>query len=225
MSYLLTGGSDLAAARISRFTVVTSGKFPPLPSDKASISRIVSRSTTKVSQWVSLDSVTAMMPGAAEASVYHAIGQADYVQVLCQHQDGGIVLVRQYRPVVDQWTIEFPGGLREGREEPAIVAQREVEEETGLTVTKLIPLIDIFADVGRLTNRWFGFFAIVSGKWRSAEVGIESLVVSGEEVRRLAASGGLSAPGNIALLHLAATSSEVRDTCLKLGLVLFPWVA
>jgi 8-oxo-dGTP pyrophosphatase MutT (NUDIX family) len=204
---------------------VTSGKLPPLSTDKAGKSRVASRSTTKVSQWVSLDCVTAMMPGAAEASVYHAIGQDDYVQVLCQHHDGGIVLVRQYRPVVDQWTVEFPGGLRAGKEEPAIAAQREVQEETGLTVTKLIPLIDIFADVGRLTNRWFGFFAIVSGKLRSAEVGIEPLVVSAEEVRQLAASGGLSVPGNIALMHLAAISSEVHDACLERGLVLFPWVA
>jgi 8-oxo-dGTP pyrophosphatase MutT (NUDIX family) len=174
---------------------------------------------------VSLESITAVMPGTEEPSVYHAIRQSDYIHVLCRHQDGGIVVVRQFRPVVGQWTLEFPGGLRDGDEAPATAARREVEEETGLTVTTLIPLGDTFADVGRLTNQWYGFFAIVDGTPVSTEVGIEASVLPEAEIQRLAISGGLSIPGNIALMFLAASNSEAREACLRHGLTASPWTA
>lgn len=48
-------------------------------------------------------------------------------------KDGGLVLVkRKYEPFVGDWCL--PGGFMEGREDPAESAQREVLEETGLSV-------------------------------------------------------------------------------------------
>ena len=67
--------------------------------------------------------------------------------------------MRQYRPVVEQRTIEFPGGLREDGESPETTALRELKEETGFAATELVPLIECHADVGRLSNRFFEFLA------------------------------------------------------------------
>lgn len=184
----------------------------------SSTGRRLASSTSAVSPWVRLESLTAQMPGCAEPSVYHAIGQADYIQVLCLHLEGGVVLVEQYRPVVDRQTIEFPGGLRDGDEPASSAARREVEEETGLTVLELVPLIEGFADVGRLTNQWYGFFAIVAGEPHSTEAGLQPRLVSVTEIHRLAAGGELSIPGNIALMYLAAASSAVGKACQRHGL-------
>lgn len=46
-------------------------------------------------------------------------------------QSDEFVLVRQYRPPVDAYVIEFPAGLVDGNEAPYATALRELKEETG----------------------------------------------------------------------------------------------
>ena len=195
-----------------------------MPKDETVEPVLVQRSTTQISPWVSLDSVTTTLPGATEPSVYHGIRQADYIQVLCQHENGSVVLVRQFRPIVEQWTLEFPGGLRDGDEPPSAAARREVEEETGLSVIELISLVETFADVGRLTNRCYGFFAIVGGRPASLEAGVDPRLVSGADIRQRAAAGDLSVPGHTALLYLAAINAEVKAACSQHGVTFAPWM-
>ncbi|MCR5267870.1 MAG: NUDIX hydrolase [Lachnospiraceae bacterium] len=46
--------------------------------------------------------------------------------------DGRIIMVRQYRNAIDQYTLEIPAGGLNGADEPTkIAAHRELEEETG----------------------------------------------------------------------------------------------
>jgi ADP-ribose pyrophosphatase len=190
-----------------------------LPNDSAtSQTRTVERSSTPISPWVNLEAISAIMPGGTEPVTYHAIGQADYVQVLCLHENGSIVLVRQYRPVVDCWTLEFPAGLRDRDEPPAETARREVQEETGLRVLQIVSLLDCFADIGRLTNRFYGFAAVVRGEFQQTEPGVEALFVTGPELRRLAAGGQLAHPGNLGLLYLAADNPELQAICAQHGI-------
>jgi len=184
---------------------------------------IISRDVTPVSPWVALETVT-VRDSAGAQQTFHAIKQADYVQVLCLHEGGQLVLVRQFRPILEVVTLEFPGGLRDGNDDPALSARREVEEETGLEVVELIPLIDAFADVGRLTNRCYGFFALVRGELKQREPEVEPLLVSGQEVRRLAAAGELGVPTQLGLLYLAAVNAGVRKICAALGFGKPPWM-
>jgi ADP-ribose pyrophosphatase len=44
---------------------------------------------------------------------------------------GRLVLIRQYRPPLDAYVIEFPAGLIDAGETPVAAAQRELAEETG----------------------------------------------------------------------------------------------
>jgi len=164
------------------------------------------------------------MPGSNEPATYHALGQADYVQVLCLHENGSVVLVKQYRPVVDEWTLEFPGGLRDGEEPATETARREIEEETGLSVLQLFGLVNCFADVGRLTNRFHGFAAIVSGEFHQTEAGVEAMFIGGKDLSHLAATGQLAIPGNLGLLYLASGHPEFRAACAGLGIGEPPWM-
>lgn len=56
-------------------------------------------------------------------------GAAAVVPVM---DDGRILMVRQYRNAIDQYTLEIPAGGRNGADEPTrVCAYRELEEETG----------------------------------------------------------------------------------------------
>src|SRR4051812_20041773 len=121
--------------------------------------QIISRDRMELSPWVTLETVS-VARNASTIDKFHAFQQADYVHVFTMTVKGTFVLVQQYRPVVGRWTIEFPGGLRDPGENPEVTARRELKEETGCNVVEMVPLIKGDADVGRLCNKLFGFFAL-----------------------------------------------------------------
>lgn len=62
-------------------------------------------------------------------------------------QDGNILMVRQYRNAIDQYTLEIPaGGLNQG-EDNLTCAIRECEEETGYKAGEVQHLIDVYTTV------------------------------------------------------------------------------
>jgi ADP-sugar pyrophosphatase/8-oxo-dGDP phosphatase len=50
-------------------------------------------------------------------------------------QEDCLILVKQYRPPVKSFTLEFPAGLIDVGETPEQAAVRELKEETGYTIT------------------------------------------------------------------------------------------
>jgi ADP-ribose pyrophosphatase len=62
-----------------------------------------------------------------------------------------LLLIRQYRPPVDSYVIEFPAGLIDPGESPETTAQRELMEETGYS-GKLIKLYEQSFNSPGLTN-------------------------------------------------------------------------
>jgi len=187
--------------------------------------RVVSRDLAVLSPWVTLETISvAALRSDSSTDVYHALRQPDYVNVLVMTPAGGIVLVRQFRPVIGEWTLELPGGLREADESPDETVRREVREETGFVPTRVVPLVTGFADVGRLTNRFFGFFALAERGSSAAERGITTIVATGDELRAHAASGRLASQNQMGLLYLAAIHPQVREVCRDCGLPGVPWL-
>jgi len=61
---------------------------------------------------------------------------------------GGIVLVRQYRYVVNQWLWELPAGTLEAGELPEAAALRECHEEVGQVAARAERLLSLYPSPG-----------------------------------------------------------------------------
>ncbi len=62
---------------------------------------------------------------------FTVIAAPDWVNVIALTPDGLLVLVRQFRYGVDDFSLEIPGGVIEAGEDPVEAGVRELREETG----------------------------------------------------------------------------------------------
>ena len=69
------------------------------------------------------------------------VRQRGSVAALPVHEDGRVVLIRQYRYAVDEQVWEVPAGRLDPPETPEEGARRELEEEVGLRPGSLEPLL------------------------------------------------------------------------------------
>lgn len=64
------------------------------------------------------------------------IESPDWVNVVALTPEGHLVLVKQFRFGIDQFSLEVPGGIIEPGEDPVVAGLRELEEETGYVGTQ-----------------------------------------------------------------------------------------
>ena len=69
------------------------------------------------------------------------------VGILAKRGDD-ILLVKQYRPAVDQFLIEIPAGKLEFQEDPYTAGLRELEEETSYTTSSLEKICCMYSTPG-----------------------------------------------------------------------------
>ena len=89
-----------------------------------------------------------------EIVVHH--GSAVIVPVFA---DGTVALVRQYRHAADKYLLELPAGSLNDGESPETGAVRELEEEIGVTASKIEKLTEFYVSPGFLTEKMFVFLA------------------------------------------------------------------
>lgn len=178
----------------------------------------------RISPWVEITEIEARMPGEAEVQTYHGMRQADSLCILAMRRDGMFPVVRQFRPLINSWTVELVGGKIEPGEDAVSSARREVLEETGLDVVELIPLVAVHEEVARLTNRYLAYFALVEGECAPTEPGLSAELISGVELKRRACNSEMVEPSHSACLYWAATHPRVQQICRDLGFAAPPWL-
>ncbi|MDE3076723.1 MAG: NUDIX hydrolase [Chloroflexota bacterium] len=81
------------------------------------------------------------------------------VAIVALADDGGLVLVRQYRKAAETLTLELPAGTLSGGEDPLACAVRELKEETGYTARTMDELCSFYTAVGFCTEMMHLFLA------------------------------------------------------------------
>ena len=77
-----------------------------------------------------------------------AVRHRGSVVILAQPAPGDIVLIRQFRPVINRWIWEVPAGSLDEGEAPDNAVVRECEEEIGLTPRRIERLASWFPSPG-----------------------------------------------------------------------------
>lgn len=140
------------------------------------------------------------------ASPHYTVQPPDYASIVATDGDGRLLMVKQYRPVVEDFTLELPSGLVDPGETPEASIRRELIEETGHEAGEVESLGALLPDVGRLGNRMFCFAASNVRALEPAPVlddGIELVKLTPDEVRAALQTLQCSHALNFAVLLLA----------------------
>jgi ADP-ribose pyrophosphatase len=143
---------------------------------------------------------------------YYSLRLPDYSSILAITNDERVLVVRQYRPAVERYTLELPSGLVDPGESPAQAAGRELLEETGYQAASVEVLGSLLPDSGRLGNRIWNCVAkgVRLVEDRVPEEGIEVLFYSVPELARATAAGEFDHALHVALLMVAVLRGKLQ---------------
>ena len=112
---------------------------------------------------VSVDAIDIELPD-GRRSVREVVRHNPAVAILARRPDGRFIFVRQYRKCVERAFIEIPAGCMEAGEAPDVTALRELREESGYVVKRMLPLGPIFCCPGYSEELIHLFYAEVGEK-------------------------------------------------------------
>ncbi len=153
--------------------------------------------------WVTLVQKDLSQHGRCED--YYSLLLPDYVAIVATDPLGRVALVRQYRPAVEEFTLELPAGTLEANEEPEMCARRELMEETGLRPTSMRRVGSYRTDTGRLENWQHIFHAVCEAPDASfsGEEGVEVSYASLEELEIMIEDGRFNHLLHVSAVYLA----------------------
>ncbi|MDP2996631.1 MAG: NUDIX hydrolase [Bryobacterales bacterium] len=145
---------------------------------------------------------------------YYMVRSSDSVTVLATTTTGKVLLIRQYRPALDRYSLELPSGHTDCRDDsPEAAARRELLEETGYRAEGLELLGVLDPDVGRLTARLWCYFAPRAARVSNSQDGEEKIEViecTPEEFLEWAKEGKLRHAQDLAIAFLAMSRGHLR---------------
>ncbi len=139
-------------------------------------------------------------------SPYYSLRMPDCVSVIALTAGEQIVLVRQYRPAVERYTLELPSGQVEANETPEQAARRELAEETGYHAESMELLGALLTDTGRHENSLWCYLAkavMPSDGVCKPEPGIETVLLHRYDLLDLICAGEYNHALDLAALLLA----------------------
>ncbi|SDZ82839.1 ADP-ribose pyrophosphatase [Desulfuromusa kysingii] len=121
--------------------------------------------------------------------------------------DGRLLLIRQYRPAVEDYVYEIPAGRLEIGETPSDCIARELEEEIGYRPKKLESLGYVYSSVGFCTEKIFIFIATELEQTQTAlepDEFIEPWIVTLDKALEMISAGTITdAKTQLALMRYA----------------------
>ena len=139
-----------------------------------------------------------------QREVVHHHGSAVILPV---HDDGTVVLVRQYRHPAVRYLLEAPAGTLNDGERPETGAARELEEELGLIAGRMEKLSEFFVSPGFLEEKMWVYLAteLAEGKQRlDADELLDIVRLPISDALEMISSGEIQDAKTIISLMLAA---------------------
>ena len=136
----------------------------------------------------------------------------DGVMVLAITGDDEIVMVKQFRPALNQTTMEFPAGYVEKDENPRDAAIRELYEETGFRCDDMRPLGPgrvMMSRCNAVQHSFVGMGATLDSGFRPQE-DIEVVLKPPSKLPKLFSAGEFQSLSGFGLLTLAALKYDIR---------------
>lgn len=155
------------------------------------------RSSTLVKTRIfDLSEVTFRHPVRETERNFVVLSPPDWVNVIALTPDHQIVLVKQFRYGIDDFTLEIPGGLIDQGEAISAAGMRELREETGYEGSEVSLLGSVDPNPAIQSNR--SHLVLVTDAKCSAEIAwdpdeeIEVSLQPVDEVLKLARNGGIT---------------------------------
>jgi 8-oxo-dGTP pyrophosphatase MutT (NUDIX family) len=134
-------------------------------------------------------------PARAVEREFVVINAPDWVNVVALTTDRHIVLVRQFRYGIDEFSLEIPGGVIDAGEDPVVAGLRELREETGYSGAPAKLLGNVRPNPAMQSNRCHFVFVEQAVKsheleWDQDEE-IQVLTLPADDVLAMAHAGGI----------------------------------
>ena len=163
-----------------------------------------------------VQSVDFQHPARLKSQDFFVINAPDWVNVVALTPDRQLVLVRQFRFGLDDFSVEIPGGVMDPGENAIAAGVRELREETGYIGTAARLLGVVHPNPAMQNNRCH--LVLVENACREARLDWDSdeefeiLTRPVDEVYRLAYDGGITHAMVLdALLLFSPVWAELRD--------------
>ena len=135
-------------------------------------------------------------PARSTEREFVVIKAPDWVNVVALTKDEHLVLVRQFRYGIDEFSLEIPGGVMDAGEDPVTAGLRELREETGFSGAPAKLLGTVHPNPAIQSNRCH--FVFVEDAVRAHELEwdadeeIQVMTKPVEEILAMAHAGGIS---------------------------------
>ena len=160
---------------------------------------------------VNVESITLPKGHRLDAEIVRHPGSVVLIPVTAE---GDVILVRQYRHAIGQWSWELPAGSLKRGEDPVVAASRECQEELGLVPTRVEPVGRLFPTPGYCDEEMHFYKATGlrppgpadAETQQDEDEDIEPKAMTIDAVRRMIAAGEITDMKTVAALALLATA-------------------
>ncbi len=199
LAALASGQEAVPGSRTAAFLGTLDGIVPPPLGLEISGSELLHGSAWRVV-------IRDRLAGGGRETEYTYLGVPRAVFVAAVTRDDELLLVRQYRHPVRDWTLEVPAGSVAEGESPLETANRELREETGATSRNWTHLSTFFSSSGHLSLRSDAYLAedvVLGERTPDGDEPLTAVRMPVGEAVALARAGGF-AEGQTALTILLA---------------------
>ncbi len=154
-------------------------------------------------EWFSIEAISDSI---SNQKPYYRLSCNDSVAILAKTTEDKIILIRQYRPAIDAFTIEPPSGYVDDKESPEYAIKRELLEETGYICELISYMGSLKICPSRINNSlhvFFGKDAKLRGEKSREDEGAELVLVTLDEFKNLILKGGYIETAGIAMLYMS----------------------